>query len=200
MGGEYVQEHILTGGIVAPIEGGLADSFMTAYGQFARRCRVIPNTSAACVSARWRLHQIVADSAMPSAAVTAYENIECARDEMIVDDDAAIGRDAGVSGNFGVPPRPAASVKCRSRALRPPAPTKATRDYGRAAALHRSSQINTVSRLPRLLTATPAFNWRDNAASQTMFLNILLVHHTSAAAAEPGSDFRSPRERSRIFR
>ena len=28
---EYVQEHILTGGIVAPVGDGLADSFMAAY-------------------------------------------------------------------------------------------------------------------------------------------------------------------------
>ena len=32
---EYVQEHILTGGIVAPVGGGLADSFMAAYSHFA---------------------------------------------------------------------------------------------------------------------------------------------------------------------
>ena len=37
---EYVQEHILTGGIVAPV----ADSFMAAYSHFARRSRVIPDT------------------------------------------------------------------------------------------------------------------------------------------------------------
>jgi hypothetical protein len=49
---EYVQEHILTGGIVAPVGGGLADSFMAAYSHFARRCRVIPDTSAVCSALR----------------------------------------------------------------------------------------------------------------------------------------------------
>jgi hypothetical protein len=38
-----------------------------------------------------------------------------------------------------------------------------------------------------------ASNWRDNTASQNMFLNIFFVHHNSTAAAEHGSDFRNPR-------
>src|SRR5260370_2266043 len=45
---EYVQEHILTGGICRASWRRLADSFMAAYSHFARRCRVIPDTSAAC--------------------------------------------------------------------------------------------------------------------------------------------------------
>ena len=49
---EYVQEHILTGGIVAPVGGDLTDSFMAAYSQFARRCRVIPDTFATCSALR----------------------------------------------------------------------------------------------------------------------------------------------------
>ena len=44
---QYVQENILTGGRVAPVGGGFADSFMLAYSHFARRCRAIPDTSAA---------------------------------------------------------------------------------------------------------------------------------------------------------
>ena len=42
---EYVQEHNLTGGIVSPVGGGLAESFMAAYSHFAQRCRVTPDTS-----------------------------------------------------------------------------------------------------------------------------------------------------------
>jgi hypothetical protein len=34
-----------------------------------------------------------------------------------------------------------------------------------------------------------AFNWRDNTASQNMFLNIFFPHHKSTAAAEHRSDF-----------
>src|SRR5258706_7498226 len=45
---EYVQEHILTGGICRASWRRLADSFMAAYSHFARRCRVISDTSAAC--------------------------------------------------------------------------------------------------------------------------------------------------------
>jgi hypothetical protein len=41
-----------------------------------------------------------------------------------------------------------------------------------------------------------ASNWRDNTASQNMFLNIFVVHHNSTAATEHGSDFRNPGERS----
>src|SRR4029077_7628186 len=44
-----------------------------------------------------------------------------------------------------------------------------------------------------------ASNWRDNTASQNMFLNIFFVHHNSTAAAEHGSDFRNPGERSVTF-
>jgi hypothetical protein len=40
-----------------------------------------------------------------------------------------------------------------------------------------------------------ASNWRNNTASQNMLLNIFFVHHYSAAA-EHGSDFRNPVERS----
>ena len=40
-----------------------------------------------------------------------------------------------------------------------------------------------------------ASNWRDNTASQNMFLNIFFVDHSSTAAAEHGSDFRDPGER-----
>ena len=42
---EYVQEHISTDGIVAPVGRRLADSFMAAYSHFARRSRVIPDPS-----------------------------------------------------------------------------------------------------------------------------------------------------------
>jgi hypothetical protein len=34
-----------------------------------------------------------------------------------------------------------------------------------------------------------ASNWRDNAASQNMFLNIFVVHHNSTAATEHGLIF-----------
>src|SRR5258708_34156449 len=49
---EYFQEHILTGGICRASWRRLADSFMAAYSHFARRCRVIPDTSAACSALR----------------------------------------------------------------------------------------------------------------------------------------------------
>src|SRR5258706_5768184 len=49
---EYVQEHILTGGIVGPSLRRLADSFMAAYSHFAPRCRVITHTSSACFALR----------------------------------------------------------------------------------------------------------------------------------------------------
>src|SRR5882757_3797676 len=39
-----------------------------------------------------------------------------------------------------------------------------------------------------------ASNWRDNTASQNMFLNIFFIHHNSTAAAEHGSDCRNPGE------
>jgi hypothetical protein len=52
MDDEYVQEHILIGGIVAPVGGGLADSFMAAYSRSARRFRVIPVASPACSALR----------------------------------------------------------------------------------------------------------------------------------------------------
>src|SRR6476660_4546158 len=42
---EYVQEHISTDGIVAPVGRRLADSFMAAYSHFARRSRVILDPS-----------------------------------------------------------------------------------------------------------------------------------------------------------
>ena len=42
---EYVQEHISTDGIVAPVGRRLGDSFMAAYSHFARRSRVIPDPS-----------------------------------------------------------------------------------------------------------------------------------------------------------
>src|SRR5258705_5762466 len=45
---EYVKDHILTGGICRASWRRLAVSFMPAYSHFARRCRVIPDTSAAC--------------------------------------------------------------------------------------------------------------------------------------------------------
>jgi hypothetical protein len=41
-----------------------------------------------------------------------------------------------------------------------------------------------------------AHNWRDNTASQNMFLNIFAVHHNSTAATEHGSGFRNPGKRS----
>jgi hypothetical protein len=45
------------------------------------------------------------------------------------------------------------------------------------------------------MSRSGASNWHDNTASQNMFLNIFFVHHNSTAAAEHGSDFRNPGER-----
>jgi hypothetical protein len=44
-----------------------------------------------------------------------------------------------------------------------------------------------------------ASNWRDDAASQNMFLNILVIHHNSTATTEHGSDFLQSGERCDFF-
>ena len=173
---EYVQEHILTGGIVAPVGAprrlihGRLQPFRSALSRHTRHiCGVLRAPRMRGPRCGWLrasrparrarllvggLHQTVADAAM-LGALTDCENIGCAGNEMIVDDDAAIDRDTGLSGDFGV--RLDADhnndcvgrkhvavlelctpVKCRSRALRQPAPTKAARDCRQAAALHRS--------------------------------------------------------------
>jgi hypothetical protein len=124
---EYVQEHILTGGIVRPAGGAspthswpLTAISLGVVAPYPTHLRRAPRSAhawsalrmVACVAAgealgqRARLlvgglNQTVADTAM-LGAFTDCENIGCAGDEMIVDDDAAIDRDTGVSGDFGV--------------------------------------------------------------------------------------------------
>jgi hypothetical protein len=118
---EYVQEHILTGGIVGPVGGAspthswpltaISLGVVTSYPTHLRRA---PHSAHAWSALRMAariaagealgqrarllvggLRQTVADAAM--LGVTDCENIGCAGDEMIVDDDAAIDRTVDVS-------------------------------------------------------------------------------------------------------
>jgi hypothetical protein len=172
----------LTGEIVAPVGRRLADSFMAAYRHFfVWRYRVIPDTPAACSALRAcvvRAANVCASSSLHRKAAALFYGRLLDGGQILVTrryDGTRLQAD-GDAGRCGQQPG---------------------RSLSRVAGGEHSFQAKR-----RLWRVDP---WPESATrlqlprqfrQPNMFLNIFFVHHNSTAAAEHGSDFRNPGERS----